>query len=218
MGEKEHFQVKQKIEIARLDEDKYYNAFVWDVLPETIHITLPLLNRKYFLPEEGSMIKGRFAQGDGLYSFEANVCARIKSDSAPLIILRKPDRLFRRQRREYFRYPIGMEMEYKSLGEGGNIGKLSKEQWSRALILDLSGGGIKFAAREKFDQGISLRVRLYLGGEKGSTADVIETVGRVVWAVKGQIHTYGLQFTAIKEPMRDKIISFIFTLPRGKAR
>jgi c-di-GMP-binding flagellar brake protein YcgR len=228
MKNKQYFWVNQRMEIAPLDQERYYKTYLWDVYPETFHIALPMLQRRPFLPEKGSQVKARFTLGDALYTFQTIVTGRIDTGKLPLFVLRKPARLFRQQRRSYCREQAFLKMEYLLMGGEENLVSADAEtetvvkMWVRASALDISASGIKFTTDKKLDEGTELRLRFYISRKNDLQPELIEADGRVVRAAPpgmgAQRHTYGLEFVSLKEGQREKIVNFIFTLPRRKVR
>ncbi|UNC91764.1 flagellar brake protein [Candidatus Contubernalis alkaliaceticus] len=217
MQEKQYFWVNQNIEVADLEEKAYYKTIVQEVLPDSISIAIPMKSGNYFLPEDGSMIKGCFVFDEALYVFETRVIDRLSGDIIPLIKLDKPQRLYRRQRRNYYRHPIFLSMDYKLLQDNDDTKK-----WYRTKTINIGGGGIKFINDKSFLIGTEMKIRLYLTRSDSQLNEIIEAESRVVRvapsSTKGYKHSVSIMFTNIQERQRDRIISFIFLSMKDKVR
>ena len=233
MPEKPSFRINQNLEIAALEEDIYYKTIVQDLSPETFSVAVPVSRGSYFLPREGENIRGRLVVKNSFYNFETPVLGRVRSGNLRLLVLKKPERFFRTQRRNYYRLPIFIEMEYSLLPiekeellqqeKTAELRKnLASDTVSKASTLDIGGGGIKFATGEKLTHGAVLRVRLFLKDVKGKQQTIVETIGCIVRVKppedrRGK-HTYSMEFVEIRETARDKVINFIFASMRKKVR
>ncbi len=213
MAAREYFWPNMHMEIAGAAEDVYYHTLVFEVAGDYLHVAQPEAG---FLPEDGARVKGRFVLGEALYSFSTTVEGRTWSEGEPLLILRRPSRLVRNQRRDYYRYPVILEAEYTLGGGDGD------DQWVEAYTLDLGGGGMRLATDERLQEGTELKLRLYLPLQKAEPPELLETAGKIIRSfplrAKEDKYVYAIQFTRIKEAQRDKIIGFIFALLRRRIR
>ncbi len=223
--------INQNLEIASLDEDIYYKTIVQDLSPETFSVAVPISKGRYFLPKEGENIKGRLIIEDSFYNFETTVSGRVRVGNIRLLVLKNPESFFRTQRRNYYRLPVFVEMEYSLLPEDKGalshkkkttgFGKgLAADTVSKASTLDIGGGGIKFSAGERLAAGAILKVRLFLEDKQGKQQTIVEAIGRIVRVQhpenRREKYTYSMEFVEIKETVRDKIINFIFASMRGR--
>jgi c-di-GMP-binding flagellar brake protein YcgR len=217
MTGRDYFYSDQHVEISRASEDDYCHTVVTGVLPQTIHLFVPFYRGKNFPADDGAPVKGRFVRDEALYSFVTTVAGRTWSEADPVLVLNRPSHLIKNQRRDYYRYPVILDMEYAPGDRGGEDG-----DWTAAYTLDVGGGGIRFVTGKRLREKTVLQVRVYLPGSKDETPKVVEAAGTVLRAfpprAKGDKFVYSLQFNQIRETQRDRIIGFIFAAIRSRVR
>jgi len=222
MTGKDYFYLNQHMEIAGPAEDFYYHTWVWKVLPQSIQVLMPKNSGRYFLPQDGSLVRVRFVSGEALYSFMTNVAGKTSAGAEPLLVMNKPERLNRIQRRDYYRHPVLLKAEYSLIADIDKSGHAGHGDWVRAYTLDVSGGGLRFASEKRLREGIALQMRLYLPARKEEPSETVEMAGEIIRAFprrsKGDQYVYCLQFSRIEEAQRDRIIRFIFADVRKRIR
>jgi c-di-GMP-binding flagellar brake protein YcgR len=127
------------------------------------------------------------------------------------------------QRRQYFRLECTLDIEYRRL-EDSDVEKIKEdpelirdimesEPFTSAIVLDISGGGVRFASEEKLEPDSNILVDLNISTESGQKvygvmAKVLSS-GRII----NKDHMYE-QRVEIAGHTREAIIKFIFEQER----
>ncbi len=150
----------------------------------------------------GRRVRILYQSSTGVYSFISTI---LKAQNR-LLLLRHSEHVNRSQRRRYFRRPV----------ETGILIATRKDAHPDAVTtVDMGGGGLSFVSdRSDLQVGTSLTIRFHppLAPEdervRASTA-----LARVVRV--GDDNTVHVQFTTIREALRDRIISSLFSFTGG---
>ncbi|MBS4021272.1 MAG: PilZ domain-containing protein [Dethiobacter sp.] len=221
MSKKHYFYINQNLQIAVAGDDFFYKTIIHDLSENIIYVTVPTFKGSPFMPQKGEMVDGIFFEGSAMFFFTTAVLGLRAENGFYLLMLQKPLSLTRKQRRNYYRHPAVLDIEFQLV-----IDAKDKENnslpvpWCKAKTLDIGGGGIKFTCDTRLDRGTALKLKIFIG-EKSDKEPVIVTAGgkvvRVVPSpVKAGSYNYGLSFTAIEEKQRDRIINYIFNLSRKR--
>jgi c-di-GMP-binding flagellar brake protein YcgR len=88
-----------------------------------------------------------------------------------------------------------------------------KEYLKEGLMIDISGGGMKFKSDHNLSEGENIVLYFQLEGEQFALKGNI--VHRQVDIIKDKaLYSYGVQFTDITDNMREKLIKKVFVLMR----
>ena len=86
----------------------------------------------------------------------------------------------------------------------------------RSVIVDISGGGLRFISNAKYPAGILLLCRYRLENAEG--AKVYETVGKILSAQPAEkrpgCFEYRIQYQNLSNKQREEIIQYIFQQER----
>lgn len=197
---------------------KTLQSKVLDILSDDrIEIAMPMEQSKLILLPIDGEYDVYFYGDHGLYQCYARVVDRYKNNNIYVLVIDLISNLRRHQRREYYRFSCALEMNSRQLQEeeiaeesAGNV--IPELPLKRSVIVDISGGGLRFIANYAYEvQSLILcKYRLLISG----TSKEYTMVGRVL-AVKELENRKGVfehrvQYTQVEAEDREEIIKFIF--------
>lgn len=199
---------------------KVYQSQVIDVLSEDrVEISMPMeKTRLVLLPVDGEFDLYFYSES-GLYQCYARVVDRYRNNSMYVLVFDLISNLRKHQRREYYRFSCALEMNSRPLQEeevlAEDNGELDLEPQlplKSSVIVDISGGGLRFVANYAYevDNLILCRYHLMVGGESkeynlvGKVLSVRELDNR-----KG-VYEHRVQYVKVNPTEREEIIKYIF--------
>lgn len=212
---------------------KLYKSTVYDVLDDgSIEIVMPMEKTKLvLLPVEGEY-EVCFFTNTGMYRGNVRILDREKTENSYILITELITNLQKFQRREYFRFNCVLEMETKEIteNEARTIGKklghlISEDGMMRAVIVDISGGGIRFVSRKLYPEKsvLLMKFKLMIGEQERE----FQVAGRVIRCdeIENRRNEYQVRtkFVYLDNITREEIIKYIFDEERknrknGKGR
>jgi len=207
------FKVNKKLEI--LVDEKYFNSNIQDVTDEYIAINIPMSYGEYLPLSKGTVVEAIYYEEENIYKFKSLVIGR-KFENIPIILLSKPTEIQKVQRRKYFRIPLISSIKYKNLKNNPQINpkSVAKSEYAKALLVDLSGGGMKIKVSEQVNLNDFLLVSLTIDNQ---TVLIVTQAMRIVKDDEGRF-TCGLSFEFLENTTREVIIKFIFQLMREQMK
>lgn len=181
-----------------------YKCTIQDLREDYMLINIPIGEGGRFLDISlGDEIEMNYYYSDCYYIFKTKAIDKKLENNILLYKLELPYDVQKVQRRNFVRVDL---VEYAFYRKES----MPSGQWKRAMILNLSGGGMKMSVQEYFDKDEKLLINIYTEDEKlqveGSIVREIEkTTREQVCAVK---------FINISERTRDKIIQKVFNQMR----
>lgn len=199
-----------------------YGSQVLDESGEnSLYISMPIHEGKLIPMSVGQELEATFYTKGGLFQSKVVVQGRFKKGTLFLMeikLLTVPKKI---QRREYFRFPCRYPLEYRIIegvekevvepGDAYNTDEWQLE-WKNGVMLDLSGGGIRFVSPylEKKNSLVQVRFSITLD----DTVDVIYAFARMLRSEKNpnkqNLFDNRLEFWRMDQGTREKIIRFIF--------
>lgn len=181
-------QIGNKIDICSLEKEdrKKYDGKKLPILVSQLEeidedgelvIQMPMYKGKLVLLSLGSRYELMFYTKRGLYRAVCQVTDRYKEDNFFMVKVMLRSNLTKFQRREYFRLEciIGMDAYELQREEAELLTGAKLEQrisdpeiaqtLSKAVIVDISGGGIRFISERKHEEGDCLAVHMTLSNE-----------------------------------------------------
>lgn len=196
--------------VTILWEEDMYKASVQDITESEILITIPINNSIYLTLNEGVELEQFFYDKKGnFFTYKTKVIRRYTEKEIPFYRLSKPYDVKKIQRRDYFRVNIIQIINYIKEAElQKDIRR--EENYEDALLLDLSGGGMRIKVKEKLSFNDSIISNLNYENEK------VVIKGRVVRIEKTEDkrYIYGIDFKDIDNSTREKIIRIVFKIMR----
>lgn len=177
-------------------EDLTYKSTIQDIKEDCYVINLPLGEGEYLTLEDGAEIELGIVKDSGYYILKSEIINRLMEDGKPFYRITIPVMKKKIERRDFVRISLLDYIFYKT----------DSTAWTKAMILDLSGGGMKLVIKEKVKLGDKLQVGLVLGNES------FQLEGKVVRVVVNEMreNVCGIEFIHLTERIRDRIIAKIF--------
>lgn len=192
-----------------------------DILSEDrLEILMPLEKTKLILLPVDAEYDMSIYSKNGLYQCFVRVVDRYKSDNMYLLVVELTSNLRRNQRREFYRFSCALEMCSRNL-EAEEVEAIEKQApyslvpglpLKRSVIVDISGGGLRFISEQKYEEGslIYCSYHLLVNG----TRKLYELVSKVleVKPVENRkgVFEHRVQYVNISEGIREQIIRYIF--------
>ena len=201
---------------------KSYQSQVIDVISEDrVEISMPMEKSKLILLPVDGEYDLYFYCDSGLYQCYARVVDRYKNNSLYVLVLDLISNLRKHQRRAYYRFSCALEMNSRQLQEeeetaltdsGNGDAMTPKLPLKSSIIVDISGGGLRFVANYAYEaQSLILcKYSLLINGENkeynlvGKVLNVRELDNR-----KG-VFEHRVQYVNVDSAEREEIIKYIF--------
>ena len=226
----------QEIEHSELDEGdeirlagKGYQSKVLDILSEDrIEVLMPMEKSKVVTLQVDSEYDLYFFTEMGLYQCYARIADRYKDNNVFVMVMDLTSNLRKYQRREYYRLSCALEMSSRPLqAEEVRLAEVGRKEkrvpdltLKNSVIVDISGGGLRFVADYAYetDSLIMCRYRLMIGKEEKEYS----LIGKVL-AVKEVENRPGsyehrVQYVNMGMEEREEIIKYIFDEERRTLR
>ena len=200
---------------------RVYASRVNDILSEDqMEIMMPMEKSKLILLPVDAEYDMSIYTKQGLYQCFVRVVDRYKSDNMYLLVVELTSNLRKNQRREYYRFSCALEMCSRTLEEEEVKALESKRPYElvsglplkRSVIVDISGGGLRFVSDQKYEPESLLYCSYHL--ISNGKRKLYEVVGKVLEAKpienrKGMFE-HRVQYVNIEEGVREQIIRYIF--------
>ena len=201
-------------------EKKVYESQVYNVISDDrLEITMPMEKTKLILLPVDSEYDVYFYTESGLLQCFARVIDRYKSNNVYILVLELVSNLRKYQRREYYRFSCALEMNIRPLQEE-ELSAIEKNRnylvpglpLKRSIIVDISGGGLRFISNQKYDVGnlIFCNYKLIVGSEQKE----YNIVGKVLKIKELENrpgdYEHRVQYVNLNTVEREEIIKFIF--------
>lgn len=206
------------------EEKKVHRTKVFDVLSEDqLEIMMPIeKGMMVLLPVDGEFDLWFYTE-NGLYQCYARVLDRYKSNNVYIAVMELTSNLRKHQRREYYRFSCALEMDSRALEKEEIVALQEKHLYfisdlpvKQSMIVDISGGGLRFIANFSYDTDtlIHCHFMLRIKGEireyrlTGKVLSVRELEGR-----PGSFE-HRVQYINMDVDEREEIIKYIFEQER----
>lgn len=202
-------------------QKKVYNSKVYDILSEdTLEILMPMEKTKLVLLPVDGVYDVIFYAESGMYECSVRVIDRYKSNNIYLLMVELASNLRKYQRREYYRFNCALEM-YSRLLQEEELEAVKSDQpyvltqglpMGRGIIVDISGGGLRFISTEKYEPGSMIYINYYL--QKNGQNKLYEMFGNVLSSRElgnrpGSFECR-VQYYGVNRDVREEIIKYIF--------
>ncbi len=206
------------------EERKVYTTKVYDILSdERIELLMPMEQTKLILLPVDGEYELCFYTDNGLYQCVAKVVDRYRDNNVYVLALDLTTNLRKYQRREYYRFSCALEMdsrellkeEIEQLNHSNNI--LQPEiPLRRSVIVDISGGGLRFVSNLEYEKGSMILCNYNLVVD-----DVLKhysLVGKVLETKELEnrpgVYEHRVQYMNMDVDEREEIIKYIFNEER----
>ncbi len=177
---------------------KVYHSEVNEIQSEdTIEIKMPMEKTKLILLPIDSEYDMIFYGSSGLFQCLGRVIDRYKSNNAYLLLVEMTSNLRKYQRREFYRLPYTL------------AGDLPLKE---SVIVDISGGGLRFVSTHRFEQGSLLYCSYHLmnGGEHKKYEVISKVISCIELDNRPGTYEHRVQYYDIDPVEREEIIKYIF--------
>lgn len=200
--------INRKIDVLWAED--IYKSTIQDIKDEEILITVPVSNGVYLTLEDGEKLEQIFYDNKGnVFGYKSEVLGRITENNIPFYRIGKPFEITRIQRRNYVRVNILQVINYIKEEELEKEIK-EEEKYEHALLLDLSGGGMRIKIKEELSYNDIIVANLIHDNKK------ITVRGKIVRIEKTEDKKYvcGIDFDDMDNVTREKIIRTVFRIMR----
>ncbi len=191
-------------------EEETYKSSIQDIREDEILITIPVNDGIYLTLNDGVEIEHFFYdKKSNFYEYKTKVLGRYTEKEIPFYRVSKPYDIKKIQRRDFFRVNVVQRINYiKEIDLQNDI--ITEENYENALLLDLSGGGMRIKIKEKLSYNESIISNLNYDNEK------VVIKGKVVRIeqTEDKGYIYGIVFKDIDNSTREKIIKIVFKIMR----
>ena len=221
-GDRIEMQRVERLKGAQAEESRrIYLSSVHEIIAaDQMEVVMPMEQTKLILLPVDTEYDVTIYGQTGLFQCFARVVDRYKSNNVYLLALELTSNLRKHQRREFYRFSCALEMCSRTLEEEEIKAVDEKRPYAltpglpikRSVIVDISGGGLRFLSTQRYEPESMLYCSYYLlkNGEKKQ----IEVVGKVLTVneLENRRGTYEhrVQYVNVDVDTREQIIQFIF--------
>lgn len=202
-------------------EHKEYNSQIYDILSEdSLEITMPMEKTKLILLAVDSEYEFSFFCESGSYQCMGRIIDRYKTKNVYLLAVELTSNLRKFQRREYYRFSCALEMcsrsliedEIKAIEAKGENYLASELPLKRSIIVDISGGGLRFIADQQYEKDNLVYCNYYLvvDGENKEYSIVGKVLSSRPVENRPGLFEHRVKYVDIDIEKREEIIRFIF--------
>lgn len=207
------------------DPDKKPSMYTSQVLDEgeynSLFVAMPIKEGKLVPLSVDQELNVTFFTKSALLQCKAIVTGRFKKGTIFLMQIELLSALKKVQRREYFRFPCRIPIEYriiegveKTVVEPGDAYNIDEWQmdWKKGVMLDLSGGGVRFVTTtlEKTEALVQVRFDIVIDDKP----DVIYSFAHLLRSERNpnnkSLFDTRIEFWRMDQGTREKIIRYIF--------
>lgn len=220
-GNRMEIQAVDRIKNAdETERKKVYQTMVCDILSDDrFEILMPMEKTKLILLPVDVEYDLYFYTSSGLYQCFARVIDRYKSDNKYILLMELTSNLRKFQRREYYRLSCALDMDVRPLEKEEIQAVEKKDRYlvpglplKRSIIVDISGGGIRFVGDYAYelDSMICCRYHLVIDGRDKEYMLVARIISVRELEEKKGVYEHRAQYVNIDTLEREEIIRFIF--------
>lgn len=211
------------------ERGKTYRTRVHSILSEdTLEIVMPMEKTKLILLPVDTEYDLVFYTDNGLYQCFAQITDRYKSNNVYIIVAELTSNLRKYQRREFYRFNCAIEMnsrnlssnEVKALENNSGYGLMSGLPLKQSVIVDISGGGLRFLSSQKYEQDQLIYITYHL--LRGEERKKFEVIGKVLSVQELEnrpgVWEHRVQYYNMDLDTREEIIQYIFEEERKSRR
>ncbi|MCR5556845.1 MAG: flagellar brake protein [Butyrivibrio sp.] len=197
-----------------------YMSKVMDITSDDrIEVLMPYeRGRLVLLPVDGEYSLC-FYSTKGLFQCYSRIVDRYRSDNMYVLVLDLTSQLQKLQRREYYRFSCALELKSRQCTreevEAYEMNRrylLDTSNLQRSVVVDISGGGLRFVANFRYDEGSTIYCSYRLpGNANDKDYEMLSTVLKVQeLESRPGLFEHRIQYIYIDEDSREDIIHFIF--------
>ena len=220
LGQRIELQAVTRVKLKDSAEQKVYTSKVYDILSdERLEITMPVEHGKLILIPVDTEYEMFFYGEHGLYECRARIVDRYKSNNVYILVMELTTSLKKYQRREFYRHTCAMDIETRQLTEeeleipeNPDEPVVPKTAFDRSILVDISGGGLRFVTPHKYDRESTVLCKFKLWLKTGIKQ--YELQGQVLDVRKVEkrsgYYEHRIRYINIPRTVREEIIRYIF--------
>lgn len=199
---------------------------VYDIIDETqLKIAMPIVEGRVIPLPVNDRFDVCFFTSGGLYKSGFTVIERYKENGLYILVVELIYELKKYQRRQYYRFECVMEVDYikvdeeflnQELSEYIVEEKFDETPKNRGIVMDISGGGIRFASEENLEKNSVILIKLNLVLSNNQKLKIV--MGKVLSSNKVRnnsgMYEQRIEYCDIEGSVREKIIKYIFEQER----
>ena len=203
------------------EDTRVYSSQIADIVSEDrLDMMMPMEKGKLLLlPVDGEYNIFIYSKR-GQFQCFGKIADRYRTNNMYMLTMDLLSGLQKMQRRAYYRFPCAFEMKCRELSDYEQLALSSNaffepnlsETLLKGVIVDISGGGIRFVSVNRFEEGMILYCIFKLPSRK--KAEEYRVCIRILKARelenRPDTFEYRAQYTIIDEDDREDIIRYIF--------
>mgnify|MGYP000755735837 FL=1 len=220
-GDKVEVQAVERVKFADEGEKKkVYASMVSDILSDDqLEIVMPMEKSKLILLPVNAEYDVYFYTESGLYQCFVKVIDRYKQDNQYILLLELTSNLRKFQRREYYRLGCALEMSARLLEKEEIRAVENNDKYlvpglplKRSVIVDISGGGIRFVGDYCYepDSLVCCKYNLATDGKSKEYTLISKILTARELPDRPGLYEHRAQYIHIDTAEREEIIRFIF--------
>lgn len=221
-GTRVEIQAVERVKLANEDEGKrVYSTQVRDIISDDqIELLMPIEKTKIILLPVNTEFDLYFYTSNGLYQCFATVIDRYKDGNQYVLLMEFNSNLRKFQRREYYRLSCALEMNSRPLEKEEKAAMDQKSELylvpglplKRSVVVDISGGGIRFISSYKYeaDSFLYCKYNLIIDGVSKEYTLIIKVLVVKELENRPGVFEHRAQYVDIDTYEREEIIRFIF--------
>ena len=197
-----------------------YMSKVMDITSDDrIEVLMPYeKGRLVLLPVDGEYSLC-FYSTKGLYQCYSRIVDRYRSDNIYVLVLDLTSQLQKLQRREYYRFSCALELKSRLCShediEAFEMNRrflFDTSALQRSVVVDISGGGLRFVANFRYDEGSTIYCSYKLPNNANDKEYEMLCIVLKVQELESRpgLFEHRIQYINIDEDSREDIIHFIF--------
>lgn len=206
----EDFKLKVNDRIEVLVDKKAYKTSIIDVQDEFLSINLPVIDGEYLMIHANEKVEMNSYLDEGrCFNFYSKLISRGKEGNIIYYKISKPFDIKKIQRRNFFRVDLLNTVKYKII-TNNNKDELDIVPYKEALMVDLSGGGLKLRVKDDIKREDLILISMTIKEiEIKLKCDVVR-----IESTADKDKLCGLKFIDISPAQTDIIIHGLFELVR----
>ena len=198
-----------------------YMSKIMDVTSDDrIEVLMPFEHGKIVLLPVDGEYNMCFYSTKGLFQCYAKIVDRYRSDNIYILVMDLTSELSKLQRREYYRFSCALELnsrlcskeELEAFENNRRFLVNAGAALNKSVVVDISGGGLRFVANFRYDEGSTIYCSYRLPGTVNEK--VYEMICNVLKVQELEsrpgLFEHRIQYIYIDENSREDIIHFIF--------
>jgi c-di-GMP-binding flagellar brake protein YcgR len=188
-----------------MDGEHTYSTLIDDVQPDSITVQTPTIRRELVRVPVGTPVKVYLREGAAAFVFETEILGH-STGATPQTRLAAPANVQRIEQRRHYRLQITLA---PSSADVVPIEGEDEARAIRAVITDISGGGVGFISPRRVEAGRHVRFVIPLPPRSDLNAEV-RLIGFEEPEYGRFNYRYHAEFVNLSEGERDRIIRFVF--------